>query len=181
MDEAAGEKRSAEFLRLPVVSLSAEYLVMGHLLRRNVLTYKGPPGNEGYDLVCIHPDPRHKLGKGQKAQLRIQVKSRYQTDCDRGFPVKEQSIDAFDFLVVAFLNIGKFFGRNDGSTGWAEPEYYTFSARFIREHLDKRSTWQKVRLRGLDEEIAELKNEKGFELIAKALGVERPRKKRGSR
>jgi hypothetical protein len=31
-----------KFLHLPVVSLSAEYLVMGHLLRRNVLTYKAP-------------------------------------------------------------------------------------------------------------------------------------------
>lgn len=178
--DAADEKRSKDFLRLPVVSLSAEYLVMGHLLRRNILTYKAPPGNEGYDLVCIHPDPRHKLSKGQKAQLRIQVKSRYQTDCDRGFPVKEASLDAFDFLVVAFLNIGKFFGRNDGSTGWADPEFFTFPAKFIREHHDKRSSWQKVRLRGLDQEIAELKNEEGFELIAKALGVERPRKQRGS-
>ena len=26
---------------------------MGHLLRRNVLTYKAPPGNEGYDLICM--------------------------------------------------------------------------------------------------------------------------------
>lgn len=181
LGKATTQEPSRDFLRLPVVSLSAEYLVMGHLLRRNILTYKAPPGNEGYDLVCIHPDPRHRLRKGQKAQLRIQVKSRYQTDCDRGFPVKEQSIDAFDFLVVAFLNIGKFFGRNDGSTGWAEPEYYTFPAKFIREHHDKRSSWQKVRLRGLDEQIAHLKNEKGFELIAQALGVERPRKNRGSR
>lgn len=40
------------FLRLPVVSLSAEYLVMGHLMRRNILTYKAPPNNEGYDGVA---------------------------------------------------------------------------------------------------------------------------------
>ena len=30
-----------------VVSLAAEHLVMGYLLRRNVLTYKAPAGNEG--------------------------------------------------------------------------------------------------------------------------------------
>jgi hypothetical protein len=167
-----------KFLRLPVVSLSAEYLVMGHLLRRNILTYKAPPGNEGYDLVCIHPDPRHKPKKSELAQVRVQVKSRYQTDCDRGFPVKEASIEAFDFLVVAFLNIGKFFGRNDGSTGWTEPEFFTLSQKFIRKHHDARSSWQKVRLRGLDDEIEEVKNENGFELIAKALGVKRPRKDR---
>lgn len=47
-------------LRLPVVALGAEHLVMGHLMRRNILTYKAPPGNEGYDLICIHPDPRHR-------------------------------------------------------------------------------------------------------------------------
>ena len=99
-----------DFLRLPVVSASAEFLVMGHLMRRNVLAYKAPPNNEGYDLICIHPDPRHRPQGDEAAQVRVQVKSRYATDCDRGFPVKEASLDAFDFLVVAFLNIGKFFG-----------------------------------------------------------------------
>ena len=43
---------------LPVVSLSAEYLAMGFLLRRNILTYKAPQNNEGYDLICIHPNPK---------------------------------------------------------------------------------------------------------------------------
>jgi hypothetical protein len=33
--------------RLPVVSAGAEYLVMGYLMRRNILTYKAPPENEG--------------------------------------------------------------------------------------------------------------------------------------
>ena len=48
-----------DFLRLPVVSAGAEFLVMGYLMRRNTLAYKAPPNNEGYDLICIHPDPRH--------------------------------------------------------------------------------------------------------------------------
>src|SRR3954469_4992477 len=95
------ESAKSEWLRLPVVSAGAEHLVMGYLLRRNVLTYKAPPGNEGYDLICIHPDPRKA-----SRQLRIQVKSRMATDSDRAFPVKAKSIDAFDFLVVAFLNVG---------------------------------------------------------------------------
>jgi hypothetical protein len=42
-----------EFLRLPVVSAGAEYLVMGYLMRRNILAYKAPMNNEGYDLICI--------------------------------------------------------------------------------------------------------------------------------
>src|ERR1700730_5972733 len=90
-----------EFLRFPTVSLSAEYLVMGHLMRRNILAYKAPPNNEGYDLICIHPDCR-KVGK----QIRVQVKSRFATDCDRGFPVKRKTFDAFHYIVVVFLNIG---------------------------------------------------------------------------
>ena len=97
-----------DWLRLPVVSAGAEHLVMGYLMRRNILTYKAPPNNEGYDLICMHPNPRYTPRRGEVAQVRVQVKSRYATDCDRGFPVKEASFDAFDFLIVAFLNIGKF-------------------------------------------------------------------------
>src|SRR5947209_17449869 len=89
--------------RYPAVSLGAEYLVMGHLLRRNILTYKAPPGNEGYDLICIHPNPRQQ---GRRV-VRVQVKSRYQSDCDRGFPVKAKTIPAFDFLRSEERRVGK--------------------------------------------------------------------------
>jgi len=102
-------KNKIPFLRLPVVSLGAEFLVMGHLMRRNILTYKAPPNNEGYDLICIHPDPE-KVTR----QIRVQVKSRYQTDCDRGFPVKENllkdlTISLWPFLIldISFENTNK--------------------------------------------------------------------------
>jgi hypothetical protein len=165
-----------DWLRLPVVTAGSEHLVMGHLMRRNILTYKAPPGNEGYDLICIHPDPRQQPGPGEKAQIRVQVKSRYATDCDRGFPVKEKSLDAFDYLIVVFLNIGNFYGRNDGSTGAREPEYFTLSQAFIREHHEPSSTWEKVRLKKLEADIQVFKNEMGFEQIANALGIARPQK-----
>src|SRR5271154_566284 len=103
-----------EFLRLPVVSAGAEFLVMGYLMRRNILAYKAPPNNEGYDLICIHPDPRHQRKDGEVDKVLVQVKSRYATDCDRGFPVKEASLDAFDFLIVVFLNIGHFARKAKG-------------------------------------------------------------------
>src|SRR5881409_1422841 len=92
---------SARFMRYPVISLGAEHLVMGYLMRRNILTYKAPPNNEGYDLICIHPDPR-KITR----QIRVQVKSRLATDHGGGFPVKARTIDAFDYLIVVYLNVG---------------------------------------------------------------------------
>lgn len=166
------EPSGVRVARYPVVSLSAEYLVMGYLLRRNILTYKAPPGNEGYDLICIHPDPRKAAG-----QLRIQVKSRMATDSDRGFPVKAKSIDAFDFLIVVFLNVGYYFSKarsHQTRDGACEPEFYTLTPDFIRAHHSSKSSWEKVKTRGLD--LSPFKNELGFELIARALGVDYPSK-----
>ena len=161
-----GTMESPEFFRLPVVSHGAEFLVQGYLMRRNILTYKAPPNNEGYDLICIHPDPR-KVTK----QIRIQVKSRYASDCGRGFPVKEKTFGAFDFLIIVFLNIGNYMGkRRQGCLeGKREIEFYTLPVSFIREHHDTSSSWEKVNLRNLD--IDEYVGDKGFELIAVALGI----------
>ena len=166
------ETSRRSFTRYPVISHGAEYLVMGHLMRRNVLTYKAPPNNEGYDLICIHPDPRTRT-----KQIRVQVKSRLATDCDRGFPVKAKTLDAFDYLVVAFLNVGYFFAkrkRHPLREGACEPEFYTLPVSFIRKHHDTSTSWQKVRTRGLD--IERFKNEEGFEQIARVLGIAYPEK-----
>jgi hypothetical protein len=164
--------KKPRFVRFPVVSLSAEFLAMGHLMRRNILAYKAPPGNEGYDVICVHPDPRH-VGP----QVRVQVKSRLATDCDRGFPVREGTLDAFDFLIVVFLNVGYFMHKAKGREsrdGARPPELYTLPAAFVRQHHEADSSWQKVRTRGLD--LSPYRDEAGFELIAAALGVPYPSK-----
>ncbi len=170
---SVARESTVKFTRYPVISYSAEYLVMGNLMRRNILTYKAPPNNEGYDLISIHPDPRRK-GR----QIRIQVKSRLATDRDHSFPVKARTLDAFDYLIVVFLNVGYFFGkakRSRSRNGPREPEFYTFPATFIRSHHDARSSWEKVRTRGLD--IEQYKNQAGFELIASDLRIPYPEKK----
>jgi hypothetical protein len=155
--------------RLPVVSLSAEYLAIGSLMRRNILAYKAPPNNEGYDLICIHPDP-HKVTK----QIRVQVKSRYQTDCDRAFPVKEKTFGAFDYIIVVFLNLGYFYRKKPVREGYREVEFFTLSRDWIQSHhYISKSGWQKVHTK--NEILDEFKNDKGFELIANDLGIEYPK------
>jgi hypothetical protein len=155
-------------LRLPVVSLSAEYLVIGNLMRRNIMAYKAPPNNEGYDLICIHPDPNQST-----KTIRVQVKSRYQTDSDRAFPAKEKTFDKFNYLTVVFLNIGYFFSKSGKEGGIQPPEFYTFPRKFIKEHLYiPKSGFQKVLTSGLD--LSRFKDEKGFEQIARDLEIPYP-------
>ncbi len=154
--------------RYPVISLGAEHLVIGHLMRRNILAYKAPPNNEGYDLICIHPDPRKSA-----EQIRVQVKSRYQTDCDRAFPLKEKSFEAFDYLIVVFLNNGYYYKKRPVLEGFSEPEFYTLPIDFIkRNHHKLASGWERVLTKGIDME--QYKNERGFEIIAADLGITYP-------
>lgn len=163
----------AAYTRFPVVSIGAEYLVMGHLMRRNILTYKAPPNNEGYDLICIHPNPRQRRPK----QIRVQVKSRLMTDHGWGFPIKERTLSAFDFVVAAFMNVGYFFNKRNRlgcRAGRCEPVFYTLPASFVSKHHDATSSWEKVNLKGLD--IEHFRNEEGFEQIARALKIPYPSK-----
>ncbi|SOD16693.1 hypothetical protein [Nitrosomonas ureae] len=154
--------------RFPIISLGAEHLVIGSLMRRNILAYKAPPNNEGYDLICIHPDPR-KCAK----QIRVQVKSRYQTDCDRAFPVKARSFDAFDYVIIVFLNNGFYYRKKPIREGFKDPEYYTLPAEIIRQnHHIANSGWERVETK--DKDLDRFKNERGFEIIAQDLGIAYP-------
>jgi hypothetical protein len=138
-------------------------------MRRNILTYKAPPNNEGYDLICIHPDPK-KVTK----QIRVQVKSRYQTDSNRGLPLKGKSLDAFDYVVLVFQNIGYYYSKNKSARdGLSAPEFYTLPVAFVRSnHTRIGKGWEVFRTGKLD--LTAYKDERGFEQIANELKVPYP-------
>jgi hypothetical protein len=163
-------------LRLPVIFSGAEHLVRGYLMRRNILAYQAPTNHEGYDLICIHPDPRHKPRRKEQAQVRVQVKSRYATDCGLRFPLHANSFDTFDFVIAVFLNIGEFAGSKTGLTGGKPPDFYTLPPEIIRRAHVPGPKWSKVELRRVADELEDYKNEKGFEFIAKKLGIPRPQR-----
>jgi hypothetical protein len=101
------------------------------------------------------------------------VKSRYQTDSNLGFPLKARTFDAFDYVIVAFLNIGYYYKRLEVRAGFREPEFYTLPRRFVmKHHHPAPSGWDRVLLKGL--KIDQYKNEKGFEQIARDLKIPYP-------
>jgi hypothetical protein len=163
-------------VRLPVVSAGAEYLVMGLLMRRNILAYKAPQNHEGYDIVAIHSDPRHELKASEFAQVRIQVKSRFQSDSNRAVLLRKTSLNAFDYLAVVFMNIGKFYGTHDGSTGATEYEVFMLPRSFVARHYVSGKVG-KLPLRHLTSKIAPYGGPRGIELVARALGIDQPVRK----
>ena len=155
---------------LPLMHEAAEYLAMGQLMRRNILTYKAPPRNEGYDLICIHPNPKKKT-----KVVKIQVKSRYQTDSDRSVLVSEKSFDAFDYLLIVFLNIGKYYDKacKNPEEGRTQVEFYTLPKAVAKRY------WHKVksgmnRVHTSKAPLNKYRDEAGFERIAKDLGIKYP-------
>lgn len=164
------KKKSAEpWARYPVVNLGAEYLVMGHLMRRNILTYKAPPNYEGYDLIAVHPNPRVPGPK-----LRLQVKSRLATDAGYFFPLKERALDSFDFLVFVRLNVDYFYGRAGQAGGGRAPEFYTLSPKVVEQHFSKSGGWGGRIVFHKGDDLTPYRDERGFEQIARALRVPLP-------
>ena len=154
--------------RLPIVALGAEHLAIGHLMRRNILAYKAPPNTEGYDLVCIHPNPRHKT-----RQIRVQVKSRYQADGDGTFLIKKKSFKCFDYIILVFLKIGNFYRKKQIADDSSAVEFYTLPVVEAKK-LYQKAGWEKLCTH--DKDLSKFKNEKGFERIAIELGIEHPSK-----
>lgn len=62
-------------------SSGAEFLVLGHLLVEGIQAFKAYTNFPGYDLIATAPE--------QNRSCWVQVKSRWATDFDGGFPNQE--------------------------------------------------------------------------------------------
>ena len=110
----------------------AECLVQGMLCRIAIPTFKAPAFRAAYDLIAINPKT--------KISATIQVKSRFQTDCDRGFPINQINADYFIFV---FLNMGNWYaGKPD--EGICAPEFYIVPKSVVSKLVHRTKSMVKI-------------------------------------
>jgi hypothetical protein len=138
----------------------AEFLVLGNLLIEGITCYKAYVNFRGYDLLALNPE--------QSRIARIQVKSRWATDYDRSFSIKNFDCD---FVVHVALNRGYRFGKvpKEGDRGIKEPLYYVFPTQVVRAAQNVGDKWGKVTISN----IADVEHYRSnWNLIADYLGVQ---------
>jgi hypothetical protein len=118
-------------------SEGAEFLVVGMLLVEGIQCFKAYTNFQGYDLVAVNPLT--------KKSARIQVKSRWATDYDRSFPIKNFDCE---FVVLAALNRGYRFSiyKEGDELGRKPPQFYCFPVDEVRKAQNKDSKWGKVQI-----------------------------------
>lgn len=119
-------------------SEGAEFLVLGTLLVEGIPAYKTYTNHPGYDVIAINPE------KGKTC--RIQVKSRWATDYDKGFLIKKFECD---FVAFVALNRGytkKRKLRDPNDTGKISPQIYVFPKNVVKAAIYDKSSWGKCRL-----------------------------------
>ncbi len=116
-------------------SEGAEFLVLGNLLVEGISCYKAYVNFPGFDLTAQNSDA--------KKVARIQVKSRWATNYDKGFPIKNFGCD---FVVHVALNRGYSFGKKakKHDSGIKPPEFYVLPVDVVKKYRNKRDTWGKV-------------------------------------
>lgn len=121
-------------------SEGAEFLVLGLLLIEGISAYKAYINFPGYDLTVINPDT--------KKIARIQVKSRWATNYDMSFPLK--NLDC-DFVVHVALNRGYRFGKknNKKDNGVKPPTFYVFPVDVIVKARNEIG-WNKVQIKKVE-------------------------------
>lgn len=113
-------------------SEGAEFLVLGNLLINGIPSYKTYTNMPGYDLVATNPE--------RNTSVKIQVKSRYQTNWD-GFIIK--NLDS-DFVVLVTLNRGIPNKMRRGDDDIRDPNFYVFPIEFVEEIRDEENKWGKI-------------------------------------
>jgi hypothetical protein len=116
-------------------NVGAEFLVLGHLLIEGIEAHKAYTNYPGYDVVAIDPTSQR--------QCRIQVKSRWATDYNKTFPIKNFDCD---FVVLAALNRG-FRCRRRGRAadgGRRPPDFFVFPVDVVQAAQRPESTWGAV-------------------------------------
>ena len=116
----------------------AEFLVLGELLVEGIQAYKSYTRWPGYDLIAANP--------ATNRSCRIQVKSRWATDFDGSFLIRNFDCD---FVVVVALNRGyRYRKKRAGKRGGrGEPQFYVLPIEVVRSARYARSKWGKVFLR----------------------------------
>lgn len=116
-------------------SEGAEFLVLGHLLIAGISAYKAYVNFRGYDLMAVSPETARVA--------RLQVKSRWATNYDKSFPIKNFDCD---FVVHVALNRGFAFGKAASESAIQAPEFFVFPVDVVREAQSKTDRWGKVRI-----------------------------------
>ena len=118
-------------------SEGAEFLVLGLLLIEGISAYKAYINFPGYDLTAVNPET--------KRVARIQVKSRWATDYDTSFPLK--NIDC-DFVIHVALNRGYRYGKKNNikDNGIKSPTFYIFPIEIMTQ-ARKEIGWNKVQIK----------------------------------
>ena len=141
MAEDPGEKSDAPAVKRQDTKLEAEgaeFLVLGMLLVEGIQCFKAYTNFSGYDLVAVDPV--------RERSARIQVKSRWATDYDRSFPIRNFDCE---FVVLAALNRGYRFRRAAGQAdggGRSAPRFYCFPVEIVRAAQSPTDSWGKVSL-----------------------------------
>jgi hypothetical protein len=118
-------------------SQGAEFLVLGHLLIEGISAYKAYVNFPGYDLTAVNPETRKVA--------RLQVKSRWATNYDKSFPIKNFDCD---FVIHVALNRGYSFGKKptESDSGIKPPELYVFPVHVVRTAQNENDSWGKVQI-----------------------------------
>ena len=141
-----------------VPSEGAVSLVQGMLCREGVPTFKAPAFRAVYDLVAINPNT--------KKSATIQVKSRFQTDCDRGFVVSKLGAD---FFVFVFLNMGNWYG-DEPYVGRRQPEFYIVPRTEVEAVVDTKRKMPKFFIKKGNTKFKKYRN--AWHLVVKSLGID---------